>query len=166
MSRPAASGRTRRVADRIREVAARTLDREVKDPRLGFATITEVRVTGDLQHATLYYTVLGDEQERADTATALERVTGLVRTQVGRAISLRLTPTIEFVPDTVPEDAGRLEDALRAARERDAELRRRAEGAAYSGGEDAYRHDDADEPGEAGESGASGAAGAADEPGE
>ena len=139
MSRPAAGGRTRRVADRIREVAAHTLDREVKDPRLGFVTITEVRVTGDLQHATLYYTVLGDEQAQRDTATALDRVTGLVRTEVGRAISLRLTPTIEFVPDTVPEAADRLEEALRAARERDAELRRQSAGARYSAGEDAYR---------------------------
>jgi ribosome-binding factor A len=135
----------RRVADRIREVAAHTLDREVKDPRLGFVTITEVRVTGDLQHATLYYTVLGDESAQQDTATALQRVTGLVRSEVGRAISLRLTPTIEFVQDSVPEDADRLESALRRARERDAELRRASEGASYAAGEDAYRPESADD---------------------
>ncbi|MCH4249837.1 MAG: 30S ribosome-binding factor RbfA [Microbacteriaceae bacterium] len=139
------SSRMRRVADRIREVAAHTLDREVKDPRLGFVTITEVRVTGDLQHATLYYTVLGDESAQQDTATALQRVTGLVRSEVGRAISLRLTPTIEFVQDSVPEDADRLESALRRARERDAELRRASEGASYAAGEDAYRPESADD---------------------
>ena len=139
MPRSGADGRVRRVADRIREVVARTLDREVKDPRLGFVTITEVRVTGDLQHATVYYTVLGDQQERDDTAVALQRVTGLVRSEVGRAIPLRLTPTIEFSLDTVPEVADRLEAALRAARERDEQLHRLSEGAEYSAGADAYR---------------------------
>ena len=63
--------RVRRVADRIKESVALLLDTRVKDPRLGFVTITEVRVTGDLREATVFYTVLGDDEKRASTKAAL-----------------------------------------------------------------------------------------------
>jgi ribosome-binding factor A len=137
------SPRQRRVADRIREVAARLIGGRIKDPRLGFTTITDVRVTGDLHHATIFYTVLGDEEERAATAAALASAAGLVRSEVGKALGLRLTPSIEFQLDALPEGAGRIEDALREAAERDARVSALAAGASYAGEADPYKHPDA-----------------------
>ena len=130
--------RARKLADRIKEIIAVRLDKGLRDPRMGFATITEVRVTGDLQHATVFYTVYGTEQERQDTAAALQAATGMLRTEVGRGISTRLTPSLEFVLDALPEDAAHLEDVLREARERDAETEALAAGASYAGEEDPY----------------------------
>src|SRR5699024_11440239 len=63
--------RPRRLADRIKTIVATMLDTRIKDPRLGFVTVTDVRVTGDLQHATVFYTVMGTEEEREGTAAAL-----------------------------------------------------------------------------------------------
>lgn len=150
--------RARRIADRIKEVVARMLDTRVKDPRLGFVTITEVRVTGDLQHASVFYTVLGDEEARAGSAAALESAKGMIRSEVGRQVGIRLTPTLEFVLDAVPETAQHIEDALRRAAERDAELAALASEAQYAGGADPYRRredadgaDEGDEPDEPGD---------------
>src|SRR5690606_32640400 len=115
------------------------LDTRVKDPRLGFVTVTEVRVTGDLQHATVFYTVFGDEQARVDSATALASATGLIRSEVGRQTGVRLTPTLEFTLDAVPETAAHLEAALSEAAARDAELAKARESATYAGDADPYR---------------------------
>lgn len=137
--------RVRRVAENIRGTVARALERSVKDPRLGFVTITEVRVTRDLQHATVFYTVLGDEHSARDTAKALRSATGLIRSEVGRSLGTRLTPTLTFKTDAVPEAAASIEDKLREARERDAEIAREREGKQFAGGADPYRKDDEDE---------------------
>src|SRR5690606_3346242 len=110
-----------------------------KDPRLGFVTVTDVRVTGDLQHASVFYTVLGDAEERAGTAAALESAKGLIRSEVGKQLGTRLTPTLEFVADAIPETAEHLENALREAAARDAEVAARAQGAQYAGESDPYR---------------------------
>lgn len=131
--------RARKVADRIHEIVARMLDTRVKDPRLGFVTITDVRVTGDLQHASVFYTVLGDAESRQGTAMALESAKGLIRSEVGKQIGIRLTPTLEFVADAIPETAKHLEDALRVAAERDAEVASLAAAATYAGDADPYR---------------------------
>jgi ribosome-binding factor A len=131
--------RARKLAERIHEIVARMLDTRVKDPRLGFITVTEVRVTGDLQHATVFYTVLGSEEERVDTAAALASAKGLIRSEVGKQTGVRLTPTLESMPDAVPETAAHLEAALAAAAERDAQLAREREGASYAGEADPYR---------------------------
>lgn len=120
------------------------LDTRVKDPRLGFVTVTDVRVTGDLQHASVFYTVLGDEEARAGTAAALESAKGLIRSEVGKQIGIRLTPTLEFIADAVPETAEHLEEALRRAAERDAELAALAASAQYAGEADPYRRPDDD----------------------
>ena len=85
--------RARKLADRIKEIVARRLDKGLRDPRLGFVTITDVRVTGDLQHASIFYTVYGTEEERRDSALALKAATGMLRSEVGRNITSRLTPT-------------------------------------------------------------------------
>ncbi|MDX2025444.1 30S ribosome-binding factor RbfA, partial [Microcella sp.] len=116
----AGNPRARKVADRIKEVVAQRLDKGLRDPRLGFVTITDVQVTGDLQHASIFYTVLGTEQERDDSAAALAAATGMLRMEVGRNLNTRLTPTIEFILDGIPENAASIEALLREARERDA----------------------------------------------
>ncbi|MCL2804238.1 MAG: 30S ribosome-binding factor RbfA [Micrococcales bacterium] len=133
------SPRQRRLAERIQQVVAQVLERRVKDPRLGFVTVTEVRVTGDLQHATVFYTVLGDDDARDDTAAALASAKGLLRSEVGKATGLRLTPSLDFILDQLPEGASRIDDALREAAARDAELASKAHGASYAGDEDPYK---------------------------
>ena len=130
--------RARRLADRIKVVVAKRLEKGLRDPRLGFVTITDVRVTGDLQHASVFYTVYGTEKERADSAAALKAATGMLRTEVGRNISVRLTPTLEFIADAIPENAAHIDELLRSAAERDSEVAALAEGAHYAGDEDPY----------------------------
>ncbi|WP_309126674.1 30S ribosome-binding factor RbfA, partial [Kocuria sp.] len=108
------AARAARLADRIKVVVAQALERRVKDPRLGFVTITDARVTNDLQHATLYYTVFGTADEQESTRAALESAKGVLRAEVGRNITARLTPTLTFVPDEIPVNASHLEEVLRA----------------------------------------------------
>jgi ribosome-binding factor A len=131
--------RARKIADRTKVVVAEFLEHRVKDERLGFVTITDVRVTGDLQHATVFYTSYGSDEERAATAEALESARGKIRSAVGRALGIRLTPSLEFVPDALPEGAAHLEDVLVATRAADAEIARTREGAAYAGDADPYK---------------------------
>lgn len=130
--------RARKVADRIHEVIATRLERGLRDPRLGFVTITAVQVTGDLQHASVFYTVYGTDEERADSAVALKAATGMLRTEVGRNLNTRLTPTLEFIADGVPENAAAIEALLREARERDARTEEEKKTAQYAGDEDPY----------------------------
>lgn len=137
--------RARRVADRIHKTVAQVLERRIKDPRLGFVTITDVRVTGDLQQATVFYTVYGTEGERRRSASALKSATGLIRSEVGKALGIRLTPTISFQLDSLPTTARTIEDALAQAQARDAAIARAAEGASYAGDANPYRTKDEDE---------------------
>ncbi|PZF80239.1 30S ribosome-binding factor RbfA [Jiangella anatolica] len=146
--------RARKLADRIREIAAETLERRVKDPRLGFVTVTDARITGDLRDATVFYTVYGSDEERSATAAALESVKGLVRSEVGRRTGVRFTPTLEFVADAIPENAANIDELLRSARESDERVARAAAEAEYAGDPDPYRkpaededdEDEADDP--------------------
>jgi ribosome-binding factor A len=131
--------RARKIADRTKVVVAEYLEHRVKDERLGFVTITDVRVTGDLQHATVFYTAYGSDDERAATAEAIESARGKIRSAVGKALGIRLTPSLEFVPDALPEGAAHLEDVLVATRAADAELARSREGATYAGEPDPYK---------------------------
>lgn len=142
MANPA---RAARLADRIKVIVAQALERRIKDPRLGFITVTDARVTNDLQHATIYYTVFGSEEEQASTKAALESAKGILRSEVGKNITARLTPTLTFVPDEVPVNAAHIEDLLRKTKERDAELAAAREGAEYAGGEDAYKSTETEE---------------------
>jgi len=130
--------RAAKMADRIKVIIAKTLERGVKDPRLGFVTITDVRVTGDLQHASVFYTVYGSDEERADTAAALKSATGMMRSEVGKNITARLTPSIEFIADGIPENAALIESLLNEARSRDAQSETLAKTAQYAGDEDPY----------------------------
>jgi ribosome-binding factor A len=136
------SERVRKIADRIQVIVAEMLERRIKDPRLGFITVTDVRVSGDTQHATIFYTVMGDEDDRAGTGAALESAKGLLRSEVGKRLGMRHTPTLEFVLDALPESAAHIEELLAKARASDAELAAAAAGAQYAGDADPYRSDD------------------------
>ncbi|MBW4040588.1 MAG: 30S ribosome-binding factor RbfA [Acidobacteria bacterium] len=131
-------GRAAKLGDSIKQIIAKRLEKGLRDPRLGFVTITDVRMTGDLQHASVFFTVYGTEQEREDSAAALKAATGLFRTEVGRNIHARLTPTLEFIPDAIPENAAQVADLLARAREQDSSTRALAVGAEYAGEEDPY----------------------------
>lgn len=134
--------RARKMADRIRVLVAELLEHRVKDPRLGFITITDSRVSGDLQHATLFYTVYGSDDEKTSTAAALESAKGMLRREVGAQLGVRVTPTLEFTQDAVPENAAAIEDLLRQAREHDEQVAAMASTAQYAGGQDPYRTKD------------------------
>lgn len=136
------SARALRLAGTIKKLVARALENEIKDPRLGFVTVTDVRVTGDLQQASVFYTVYGGDEERAATAAALASAKGRLRSIVGGELGIRLTPTLEFHLDAVPETAASLDKALHEAQQRDAELARLRENAQFAGDADPYRHDD------------------------
>ena len=130
---------TRRLAERISQIVAEMLERRIKDPRLGFVTVTEARLTNDLREATVFYTVYGSPEEQAESAAALRSATGVIRSEVGRLLGLRHTPSIEFVADTLPDSARRIDDLVAAARQADAELARTREGAEWAGDPDPYR---------------------------
>ena len=140
--------RARRLAVRIREIVASTLEMQVKDPRLGMVTITDAKLTPDLRDATLYYTVYGDEAARAESAAALESARGVLRAQVGRQTGIKFTPTLAFVADAVPEHAAQIDELLAVARAADAGLAQVRAGASYAGDPDPYRPTDDDEPDE------------------
>lgn len=150
------NARAKRLADLIREVVAEKLQRGIKDPRLGSrVTITDTRVTGDLREATVFYTVYGDDEERAQAAKGLESAKGVLRSAVGAAAGVKFTPTLAFVPDALPENAKNIDDVLARARQQDEQVRSAAAGAEYAAGADPYRRDrDEDDP----DGGASGAA--------
>jgi ribosome-binding factor A len=134
------------LADQIKVIVAEMLERRIKDPRLGFVTITDVRLTGDSRDATIFYTVLGSPEEHAGTAAALTSATGLIRSQVGKQLGLRFAPTLVFVPDAVPEAARQIDELLAEVRSDDAKVAEQAASASYAGDPDPYkRDDDADE---------------------
>lgn len=140
--------RARKLAKRIGQIVASAIEHEIKDPRLDNVTITDTKITGDLQDATVFYTVLGtrldDPPDLAGVAAALESARGVLRSKVGAGTGVRFTPTLTFVADHMPEDARRMEELLAKAREADAEVARRATGAQHAGDPDPYRKDDED----------------------
>ncbi len=150
-----AGQRTQQLADRIQVIVAEMLERRIKDPRLGFITITDVRLTGDSQQATIFYTVLSEPDsatgDYASTAAALESAKGLLRSEVAKQLGMRHAPSLTFVPDEIPEAARHLEEVLAAAKASDAEVEAARAGAAYAGEEDPYKkprelEDDDEEP--------------------
>src|SRR5487761_233431 len=133
------AARARKLADRISQIVAEMLERRIKDPRLGFVTVTEARLTNDLREATVFYTVYGNEQERAETAAALASATGIIRSEVGRQTGLRHTPSLAFVPDTLPDNVQHIEELVVRAREADAAVAATREGAQPAGDPDPYK---------------------------
>lgn len=137
------SPRVRKIADRIQVIVAEMLERRIKDPRLGFVTVTDVRLTGDTQQATIFYTVLdqGPDQEgaMARSAAALESAKGLLRSEVGKQLGMRHVPSLTFVADALPESARHLDEVLAKAREHDAAVAAAREQAQYAGEADPYK---------------------------
>lgn len=131
--------RAARLAQRIKVILAEAIQKTIKDDRIDNVTITEAKVTNDLQQATVYYTVFGDEETIEHAHQAMEENRGLLRREMGRGLNIRLVPTLELIRDTVPEKAAQLEEALRAAKERDAQLAAQRENASYAGDEDPYK---------------------------
>jgi ribosome-binding factor A len=123
----------------VREIAAQAVERYVKDPRLGMVTITDARLTPDFREATVFWTVWGDDQVRADSAAALEASKGVIRTAIGRATGLKHTPSLAFVLDAVPETAQQIEEVLARARAEDERVQSLAEHAEPAGDPDPYR---------------------------
>lgn len=133
------AARARRLAERIKVLVAAALEKVVKDPDLGFVTVTDVRVTPDLSHARIYYTVFGDAAQQEKSKDIIERHRGKIRGEIGHQLSIRLTPTIEFISDDVPESAAQLNDLLAQARARDNELKNLAKDSEFAGEENPYR---------------------------
>ena len=133
------AARARKIADRIQRIVAEMLERRIKDPRLGFVTVTDARITADLRDATVYYTVFGSEEEKVASAAALESAKGVIRSEVGRQTGIRHTPSLTFVLDEVQENAQHIEQLLVQARKSDEEVAQRATGAKPAGEADPYK---------------------------
>lgn len=136
--------RAARIAALIQRVIASSMEAQLHDKRLQNVTITEVRVTNDLQIAKIYWTQLGHEGheqgERKRAQQALNQAKGRLRSLVGTKAGLRLTPQLEFIFDEVPGEAHGIEDILMMARKRDEELAKARENAQYAGDADPYKH--------------------------
>ena len=142
------AARARKLADRIQQIVAEMLERRIKDPRVGFITVTDVRLTGDTQQATIFYTVLGEEADQASTAAALESAKGVLRSEVGKQLGMRHVPSLTFVHDALPENARHLDEVLAKARQSDEAVAEARANASYAGETDPYkkpRELDADE---------------------
>ncbi|MCL2735537.1 MAG: 30S ribosome-binding factor RbfA [Propionibacteriaceae bacterium] len=133
-----------KVAEQIKTITAEMLSRRIADPRLGFVTITEVRLSKDWQAAEIFYTVLGDDEALAATAEALEAAKGQIRTAVARGVKMRFTPTIEFTVDRLPQTSDEFEALLASVKASDADIAAKAQGARFAGDEDPYKHDEHD----------------------
>jgi ribosome-binding factor A len=133
------AARARKLGERIQEIVAETLEMKVKDPRLGFITVTDVRVSPDLRDATVFYTVYGTEEEAADTAIALESSKGMVRTEVGKRTGIKFTPTVAFIRDALPTNVRVIDDLISEAKQADQQVQEQAAKATYAGDADPYR---------------------------
>jgi ribosome-binding factor A len=102
------SQRLEKVQKLAREVLGETIQ-TLKDPRIGFVTVTAVRISGDLQHARVFVSVLGDDDERAATMSGLRSATPFLRSELGRQMKVKYLPELQFELDTGPEEAQRLE---------------------------------------------------------
>jgi ribosome-binding factor A len=105
--------RANRVAEQMKKELGEILTTKLKDPRVGFVTVTDVEVTGDLQQATVYISVLGDEKEKQDTLLGLSKAKGFIRSEIGQRIRLRKTPELLFEFDEALERGNRIETILR-----------------------------------------------------
>ena len=131
--------RARRLGERIKVLAAQALAKVVKDPDLGFVTFTDCRVTPDLAHARLFYTVYGTDEEVERSQEILEQNRGRLRGEIGRQLGIRITPTLELEKDEIPENAGQLAELLAEAKRRDEEVVQLASKAQPAGDADPYR---------------------------
>ncbi|MSO23526.1 MAG: 30S ribosome-binding factor RbfA [Acidobacteria bacterium] len=105
--------RSERMGDQLRQVLGNLLEREVKDPRIGFATITAVDLSPDLRNARVYVSVLGDETKKQESMAGLAAATPFLRLQIAKRLNLRYTPAVEFHLDRTEEYTRRLDELIR-----------------------------------------------------
>lgn len=113
------STRSNRVAEQMKKEIADILKRKVKDPRVEFVTVTDVEVTGDLQQARVYVTVLEQQVKQAEALKGLEKAKGIVRSEVGKRIRLRKTPELAFQIDESIAYGNHIDDLLRKLNQQD-----------------------------------------------
>ena len=106
------SHRANRVGEQMKKELSDIIGRKIKDPRIGFVTVTDVQVTGDLQQAKVYISVLGDEEQRENTLKGLVKATGFIRSEIGTRIRLRKTPEIIFEFDESVDYGNRINSLL------------------------------------------------------
>ncbi len=106
--------RNARVADLVKQEVSQIIQHEMKDPRIGFVTVTSVEVSIDLRHARIYFSVLGSEADQKASLEGLERAKGYIRTQLGRRITLRHVPELLFRYDESFDYAQRISDVMRS----------------------------------------------------
>lgn len=111
------SKRVNRVSEQMKKELGDIITQKVKDPRIGFITVTDVEVTGDLQDATVFISVLGDEKEKEDTLTGLNKAKGFIRSEVGKRIRLRKVPEIMFEFDESIEYGNKIQSLLQQVNE-------------------------------------------------
>lgn len=108
----AMSLRPNRVGEQMKKELGEIISRKIKDPRIGFVTVTDVNVTGDLQQATVYISVLGDQEQRENTLKGLAKAKGFIRSEIGQRIRLRKTPEITFEFDESIDYGNRIDTLL------------------------------------------------------
>ncbi|MBS4207580.1 30S ribosome-binding factor RbfA [Bacillus sp. FJAT-50079] len=109
--------RANRVGEQMKKELGEIITRKIKDPRIGFVTITDVKVTGDLQQATVYISVFGDDEQKENTLKGLAKATGFIRSEIGQRIRLRKTPEISFEFDESIEYGNKIETILKQIKE-------------------------------------------------
>lgn len=139
------AARARQLAERILVIVAEAVEMRIKDPRIGFVTFTAARMTPDLRETTIFYTVLGDEAAANDTAVALASARGVLRSEVGKRLGIKHTPSIEFVLDKLPESAAHIDELIAAAHAADAEVAAQAAHSKHAGDSDPYKQPHSDE---------------------
>ncbi|KHD86538.1 ribosome-binding factor A [Heyndrickxia ginsengihumi] len=105
--------RSNRVAEQMKKELSDIIGRKLKDPRIGFVTVTDVQVTGDLQQAKVYITVLGNDEQKQDSLAGLEKAKGFIRSEVGQRIRLRKTPELIFEFDESIDYGNRIETLIK-----------------------------------------------------
>jgi ribosome-binding factor A len=111
--------RANRVAEQMKKELGDIISRKIKDPRVGFVTVTDVEVTGDLQQAKVYISVLGEEKQKHNTLLGLSKAKGFIRSEIGKRIRLRKTPELAFEFDEAVDQGNRIEHLLKELNDSD-----------------------------------------------
>ena len=117
------ANRSNRVAEQMKKELGEIIARKLKDPRIGFVTVTDVEVTGDLQQATVFITVLGDDKKRRETLKGLVQAKGFIRTEIGQRIRLRKTPELMFELDKSFDYGNKIDNLLRQIKTEEVEIK-------------------------------------------
>ena len=111
--------RVRKIQEFIKQEVSTIILRELKDPRIGFVTITDAKITGDLREATVYVSLFGDAEKKKATMDALHSATGYIRTEIGKRLGIRYSPSIEFKEDTSIEYGAKIDKILNDINKKD-----------------------------------------------